>query len=271
MIDEIYENDVPYQSGNTDDSVYTNKSVFDFFDIYVPINMDDEMDEKYVNSILEDASKTKKADLPFDYLLANIYQKMVLKFGKSEGNAVWLDANKTSPYGMYQFWLNVMDEDAIRFLKIFTFLSLDDIEAIRRQFEEAPHQRLAQKTLAKEVVTLVHGQEAYQEALKITEQLFAGNIQNLSADELKQGLSNVPNYAVTASDSLNIVDLLVTSGVVTSKRQAREDIQNGAIYINGHRIQELDYELSAADKIGNELTLPGDSRISSFAHMIFSL
>ncbi|MGT2885046.1 tyrosine--tRNA ligase [Streptococcus ferus] len=177
------------------------------------------------------------------------------KFGKSEGNAVWLDANKTSPYEMYQFWLNVMDEDAIRFLKIFTFLSLDDIEAIRRQFEEAPHQRLAQKTLAKEVVTLVHGQEAYQEALKITEQLFAGNIQNLSADELKQGLSNVPNYAVTASDSLNIVDLLVTSGVVTSKRQAREDIQNGAIYINGHRIQELDYELSAADKIGNELTV----------------
>lgn len=177
------------------------------------------------------------------------------KFGKSEGNAVWLDANKTSPYEMYQFWLNVMDEDAIRFLKIFTFLSLDDIEAIRRQFEEAPHQRLAQKTLAKEVVTLVHGQEAYQEALKITEQLFAGNIQNLSADELKQGLRNVPNYAVTASDSLNIVDLLVTSGVVTSKRQAREDIQNGAIYINGHRIQELDYELSAADKIGNELTV----------------
>lgn len=177
------------------------------------------------------------------------------KFGKSEGNAVWLDANKTSPYEMYQFWLNVMDEDAIRFLKIFTFLSLDDIEAIRRQFEEAPHQRLAQKTLAKEVVSLVHGQEAYQEALKITEQLFAGNIQNLSADELKQGLSNVPNYAVTASDSLNIVDLLVTSGVVTSKRQAREDIQNGAIYINGHRIQELDYELSAADKIGNELTV----------------
>lgn len=177
------------------------------------------------------------------------------KFGKSEGNAVWLDANKTSPYEMYQFWLNVMDEDAIRFLKIFTFLSLDDIEAIRRQFEEAPHQRLAQKTLAKEVVTLVHGQEAYQEALKITEQLFAGNIQNLSADELKQGLSNVPNYAVTASDSLNIVDLLVTSGVVTSKRQAREDIQNGAIYINGHRIQELDYELSAADKIENELTV----------------
>lgn len=177
------------------------------------------------------------------------------KFGKSEGNAVWLDANKTSPYEMYQFWLNVMDEDAIRFLKIFTFLSLDDIEAIRRQFEEAPHQRLAQKTLAKEVVSLVHGQEAYQEALKITEQLFAGNIQNLSADELKQGLSNVPNYAITASDSLNIVDLLVTSGVVTSKRQAREDIQNGAIYINGHRIQELDYELSAADKIGNELTV----------------
>ena len=177
------------------------------------------------------------------------------KFGKSEGNAVWLDADKTSPYEMYQFWLNVMDEDAVRFLKIFTFLSLDEIAEIENAFDAARHERLAQKILAMEVVTLVHGEEAYKQALNITEQLFAGNIKNLSATELKQGLSNVPNYAVQAEDDQNIVELLVTSGVVNSKRQAREDIQNGAIYVNGERVQDLDYNLADSDKIDGELTV----------------
>ncbi len=177
------------------------------------------------------------------------------KFGKSEGNAVWLDADKTSPYEMYQFWLNVMDDDAIRFLKIFTFLSLDEIAAIEKQFDAARHERLAQKVLAKEVVTLVHGEEAYRQALNITEQLFAGNIKNLSASELKQGLSNVPNYSVDAEDDLNIVEILVKSGISPSKRQAREDVQNGAIYINGDRMQDLTYTLSDNDKIDQELTV----------------
>ena len=177
------------------------------------------------------------------------------KFGKSEGNAVWLNPDKTSPYEMYQFWMNVMDADAIRFLKIFTFLSLDEIEEIRQQFEAAPHERLAQKVLAREVVSLVHGQEAYQEALNITEQLFAGNIKNLSVKELKQGLRGVPNYQVQTEDNLNIVELLVTAGVVNSKRQAREDVQNGAIYLNGERIQDLDYVLSDSDKLEDELTV----------------
>ena len=177
------------------------------------------------------------------------------KFGKSEGNAVWLNADKTSPYEMYQFWMNVMDADAVRFLKIFTLLPLDEIEEIGKQFEAAPHERLAQKILAREVVTLVHGEKAYKEALNITEQLFAGNIKNLSVKELKQGLRGVPNYQVNADDNLNIVELLVTAGVVNSKRQAREDVQNGAIYVNGERIQNLDYTLTDADKLENELTV----------------
>lgn len=177
------------------------------------------------------------------------------KFGKSEGNAVWLDADKTSPYEMYQFWLNVMDDDAVRFLKIFTFLSLDEIAEIEKEFNAARHKRLAQKILAREVVTLVHGEEAYKEALKITEQLFAGNIKSLSAKELKQGLNNVPNYAVQEDDNRNIVEMLVAAKISPSKRQAREDVQNGAIYINGERIQDLDYTLSDDDKIDNELTV----------------
>ena len=177
------------------------------------------------------------------------------KFGKSEGNAVWLNADKTSPYEMYQFWMNVMDADAVRFLKIFTLLPLDEIEEIGKQFEAAPHKRLAQKILAREVVTLVHGEEAYKEALNITEQLFAGNIKNLSVKELKQGLRGVPNYQVKVDDNLNIVEMLVTAGIVNSKRQAREDVQNGAIYVNGERIQDLNYTLTDADKLENELTV----------------
>lgn len=177
------------------------------------------------------------------------------KFGKSEGNAIWLDAEKTSPYEMYQFWLNVMDDDAVRFLKIFTFLSLEDIAAIEVQFNTARHERLAQKILAKEVVTLVHGEQAYQQALRITEQLFTGNIKALSAKELKQGLSNVPNYTVAETDDHTMVELLVTAGVVPSKRQAREDIQNGAIYLNGDRIQDLNYVLTDNDRIDGELTV----------------
>ena len=177
------------------------------------------------------------------------------KFGKSEGNAVWLDADKTSPYEMYQFWLNVMDDDAVRFLKIFTFLSLDEIADIEKEFNAARHERLAQKILAREMVTLVHGEEAYKEALNITEQLFVGNIKNLSAKELKQGLNNVPNYAVQADDNLNIVEILVAAKISPSKRQAREDVQNGAIYLNGERIQDLNYTLSETDKIDDELTV----------------
>ena len=105
------------------------------------------------------------------------------------------------------------------------------------------------------MVTLVHGEEAYKEALNITEQLFAGNIKKLSVKELKQGLRGVPNYQVQEEDNLNIVELLVTAGVINSKRQAREDVQNGAIYVNGERIQELDYVLSDSDKLENELTV----------------
>lgn len=177
------------------------------------------------------------------------------KFGKSEGNAVWLDADKTSPYELYQFFLNVMDTDAVRFLKIFTFLSLDTIKDIAEQFAEAPHERLAQKTLAKEVVTLVHGEAAYQEAINITEQLFSGNIKGLSVKELKQGLSNVPSFDVSSDQNLNIVELLVAAGISPSKRQAREDVQNGAIYINGDRQQDLAYTLQENDKLEGQLTV----------------
>lgn len=177
------------------------------------------------------------------------------KFGKTEGNAVWLDAEKTSPYEFYQFWYNTDDRDAVQFLKYFTFLSLQEIAEIEKEFMAAPHQRAAQKVLAREVTTLAHGEAAYEQALRISEALFSGDIKELNAEEIKQGFKDVPNYNVDSEDDLNIVELLVTSGLVTSKRQAREDVTNGAIYINGDRVQDLDYQLDETDKIDNQFTV----------------
>lgn len=177
------------------------------------------------------------------------------KFGKSEGNAVWLDADKTSPYEFYQFWLNVADADAVKFLRIFTFLSLDDIDSLAKVFEAAPHERLAQKTLAKEVVSLVHGEAAYEQAVNISEQLFEGHIKALSVKDIKAGLKDVPNHTVTDDFDGNLVNLLVDAKISPSRRQAREDITNGAIYLNGERQTDLDYVLSDTDKLENELTV----------------
>lgn len=174
------------------------------------------------------------------------------KFGKTEGNAVWLDAEKTSPYEFYQFWINTDDRDAVKFLKYFTFLSLEEIDAIEKEFTAAPEQRAAQKALAKEVTVLVHGEEAYNQAVHISEALFSGDVKNLNAAEIKQGFKNVPNYQVQAGDDLNLVEILITAGIEASKRQAREDINNGAIYINGDRVQDVAYTLSDQDKLADE-------------------
>lgn len=177
------------------------------------------------------------------------------KFGKTEGNAVWLDAEKTTPYEYYQFWFNTDDRDAVQFLKYFTFLSLDEIDQIEKEFKEAPHERLAQKVLAKEVTILTHGEEAFEQAVRISEALFSGEIKSLNAKEIAQGFKDVPSYEVKESDDRNLVELLVTSGLVSSKRQAREDITNGAIYINGDRQQDVAYELKETDKIEGQFTV----------------
>lgn len=177
------------------------------------------------------------------------------KFGKTEGNAVWLDAEKTTPYEFYQFWINTDDRDVIKFLKYFTFLSLEKIAAVETEFLAAPESRLAQKKLAEEVTSLVHGQEAYEQALRISQALFSGDIKGLSGEEIKQGFKGVPTYNVTQEDDLALVELLITANVVPSKRQAREDIKNGAIYINGERIQELTYVISESDKIDGHSTV----------------
>ncbi|RIP34056.1 tyrosine--tRNA ligase [Staphylococcus gallinarum] len=176
------------------------------------------------------------------------------KFGKTEGGAVWLDPEKTSPYEFYQFWINTTDDDVIKFLKYFTFLSKEEIEQLEQSLSEAPHLREAQKALAENVTRFIHGQDALDDAIRISQALFSGDLQSLSANELKEGFKDVPQVTLN-NDTTNIVDVIVETGISSSKRQAREDINNGAIYINGLRQQDTTYELSATDKIENEFTI----------------
>jgi tyrosyl-tRNA synthetase len=177
------------------------------------------------------------------------------KFGKTESGAIWLDSEKTSPYEFYQFWINTADADVIKYLKFFTFLSREEIEGLEKAVQDEPHLRKAQKALAEEMTRMIHGDEALEQAIKITAALFSGEIKNLSASEIKQGFKDVPSYEHSEGGELGIVDLLVAAKISPSKRQAREDVTNGAVSVNGERITELDYTLSDKDKIEGQFTV----------------
>ncbi|MDU6507313.1 MAG: tyrosine--tRNA ligase, partial [Staphylococcus sp.] len=176
------------------------------------------------------------------------------KFGKSESGAVWLDAEKTTPYEFYQFWINQSDEDVIKFLKYFTFLSKEDINRLEQSRDEAPHLREAQKALAENVTEFIHGKEALDDAIRISEALFKGDLKSLSSKDIKAGFKEVPQVEVSKATT-NIIDVLIESGIASSKRQAREDVNNGAIYINGEREQSVDHNLTDEDKFDNEFTI----------------
>ncbi|MCK8098541.1 tyrosine--tRNA ligase [Bacillus sp. 2CMS4F] len=177
------------------------------------------------------------------------------KFGKTEGGAIWLDKEKTSPYEFYQFWINTDDRDVVKYLKYFTFLSKEEIEEYAEKTETAPEKREAQKRLAEEVTALVHGREALEQAINISQALFSGNIKELSAQDVKIGFKDVPSLEKDSAEELSLVDVLVESKLSPSKRQAREDIKNGAVYINGERQTEIDYILSAEDRIEDQFTV----------------
>ncbi|MBJ8267088.1 tyrosine--tRNA ligase [Staphylococcus pseudintermedius] len=176
------------------------------------------------------------------------------KFGKSESGTIWLDPEKTSPYEFYQFWINTSDDDVIKFLKYFTFLSKTDIEALEKSVVEEPHLRKAQTTLAEEVTRFIHGNDALAEAQRISKALFKGDLKSLSAEEIKAGFKDVPQVTLS-NETTNIVDALVETKISSSKRQAREDITNGAIYINGERQQDLAYTLSSDDRYDDTFTI----------------
>ncbi|WP_434402359.1 tyrosine--tRNA ligase [Planococcus sp. 11815] len=176
------------------------------------------------------------------------------KFGKTAGGAVWLDAKKTSPYEFYQFWINTADADVVKYLKIFTFLEKQEIEALAESVETEAHLRKAQTVLAEEMTKLIHGQEALADAQRITKALFSGDLKSLSADEMKAAFKDVPSVEM-AKQAKPIVDLIVDSKVSPSKRQAREDITNGAISINGEKIRDLEYVVDEKDRLDDEFAI----------------
>ena len=165
------------------------------------------------------------------------------KFGKSEGNALWLDKNKTSPYQLYQYLINAEDSQVIGYLKRFTFLTPEQIMEIEAEHVAHPELRVAQKALAREIITDLHGVEEYEKAVDISAKLFAGDYSGLSLADLRAGMSNVPHVKL---ESGALVDVLVNGRVCASKREAREFINNGAISINGEVVKDPAFEVTPA-------------------------
>lgn len=172
-----------------------------------------------------------------------------VKFGKTEGNALWLDKNKTSSYELYQYLINSDDTCVIDYLKKLTFLTKEEIENIELEHNKQPELRLAQRTLAKEVITFLHGEEEFNKAVKISEALFSGNINSLSIDEIEDAFKDVPNFEAA---ELNLIDLLVNNSIATSKREAREFISAGSITINGNKMLDENELIDKSKAIGNK-------------------
>ncbi len=160
------------------------------------------------------------------------------KFGKSEGNALWLDKTKTSSYKLYQFFINVEDSMVIDYLKIYTFLSKEEIEEYERKNNEHPELREAHKALAREIITFLHGKEEYEKAVKLTENLFNNKFKEMTKQDIMDLFGDQDIKEVESN--VNVIDFITNMGVVSSKREAREFIGNGAISINGDKVENTD-------------------------------
>ena len=176
-----------------------------------------------------------------------------VKFGKTEGNALWLDKNKTSSYELYQYLINSDDKCVIDYLKKLTFLSKEEIEEIEKEHNLKPENRLARKVLAREVITFLHGSEEFDKAVKISETLFSGNIKELNIEEIKEGFKDVPNFEI--KEELTLIDLLVNNNIASSKREAREFISAGSITINGDKCLDENEIISKDKAINNEIVI----------------
>ena len=183
------------------------------------------------------------------------------KFGKTEKGNIWLDAERTSPYEFYQFWLNVADDDAERYIKIFTMLDRETIESLIAEHREDPGQRKLQKVLAKEVTIMVHGQEAYDNAIAASQLLF-GNVsaevfRSMDERTVREVFANVPSFEVKAGEfPCNVLDLLaVKTAVFPSKGEARKMVQGGGVSLNKGKVGDINYEVTAEDVINGHYIL----------------
>ncbi|MDD6224261.1 MAG: tyrosine--tRNA ligase [bacterium] len=170
-----------------------------------------------------------------------------VKFGKTEGNALWLDKNKTSSYELYQYLVNLEDSMIIEYLKKLTFLSKEEIDHYEKKNLEHPELREAHKRLAQEIITDLHGPEEYEKAYRLSQVLFNGDVKDLTGYEIQQVFHGVPSFTVKNDE--NLLDFLVNHGIVTSKREGREFISNGSIMINGDKCSHLDKIVAKSDAI----------------------
>jgi len=174
------------------------------------------------------------------------------KFGKSEGNALWLDINKTSSYELYQYLINTDDVKIEEYLKVFTFLTKEEIEDVLTKHNEDKGLRIAQKTLAKCIITDLHGKEEYEKALSISEALFTDKINTLTSRDILNNLTSLPKVSLSKG---NIIDVLTTAKVFSSKREAREFVSSGALLINNKKITDLNYEIAKERAIEEKVIL----------------
>ncbi len=176
----------------------------------------------------------------YGFTMPLILDKNGKKFGKSEGNALWLDINKTSAYELYQYLVNTDDELVIDYLKVFTFLTKEEIENINKEQKEHPESRIAQKELAKQIITDIHGEDEYLHAKEVSECLFTGKVSNLTDQEIETVFKGVPTFSYK---NIPLIELLVENKITSSKREAREFLAAHAITINGEVIEEENYLL----------------------------
>ena len=174
------------------------------------------------------------------------------KFGKSEGNALWLDKNKTSSYALYQYLINTDDSKVEEYLKVFTFLTKEEIESVMLKHNEKKELRIAQKTLAKCIITDLRGKEEYEKALKISEALFTDKINTLTKEDIVNNLNTVAQVSLEEG---NIVDVLVAAKIFSSKREARELISGNALSLNNQKITDLEYKITKEKAIDGEIFL----------------
>lgn len=198
-----------------------------------------------------DLIRKKTGDEVYGFTMPLVTDKNGKKFGKSEGNAFWLDKNKTSSYEIYQYLLNSDDEKVIEYLKIFTFLTKEEIEDIEKQQTAHPETRIAQKTLAKEVVTFLHGEKEAEKAKEMSEALFSGHVKNLTKKEIEDVFKGVPTF--DTNNNINIIDMLVNNKIASSKREAREFLNAGSITINEEKITDENYIVTKEIAIDNEI------------------
>ena len=189
-----------------------------------------------------------------------------VKFGKTEGNALWLDKNKTSSYELYQYLINLEDSMIIEYLKKLTFLSKEEIEEIEEKHKLNPHLREAHKALAKEVITDLHGKEEYEKAVRISEALFGGDIKSLSKEEVLMGFKDVPSFEI--KEGIALGDMLIENKVCQSKRELREFLNAGSILINGDKVSDENMTITKDIALDDEVLIIKRGKKKNFIALI---